>query len=644
MIEETSNIHTYHIYLCHKLMYHLHLQIPIPHSKMIHLILMTLEMNLDELLHSDEKRKSETSFISPPNSGDISPIRQFKETFLKVTTALDDLNTSKTSDMDTNTFIRDIKLVYKDMITTFDTSCRQMTEHYQKVLNSSLVTYENKLNHINTNQINIFENQLQTKLNNYTLKINVLDVRLKEISTKINTYDTKKSPVPNTPKSKPSFFNSPKPMQSAVSQTPSIQQYFQQHTLKFDHQGDEYFLQDRDFIKNSPKIQPPTLVDDALTIYSQLQKNANIYNIFMTPIDRISIWDHSPMSIPTTCILNINECPNSRQAYQRSAVALYTKLQNMDMSKVPLFKTLLDHERNSQDGFRVLYAMLCVCHPKLVEKPRLEAPTMEPNGNLFTFVRKYSNYIECEKISNRNYTDMEQLTYVINTLDTDGRFEKALNIIRIQKNTYEELLKTQPTNFPHLLTLHALPYTIMNVYSETEKQELFGTANTPTPTPTVRAFSHNQRKPSQHNTSGTRQRTQCVCSCCGIAGHDVYTTGCDFAASMMLANDFLQKNRTTKRQIIDRFRIYQNERLEKLKLPRTLSRRIQKAAQNKRIGISPQVKLLIEAIGESIEDENDNYPDDNFLDLEDINLLPSTDENNLDDFHDVPTVNPDTTK
>ena len=88
----------------------------------------------------------------------------------------------------------------------------------------------------------------------------------------------------------------------------------------------------------------------------------------MTPIHRVSIWDHSPLSIPTTCDLNMDACPNSKQAYRQSAVALYTKLQNMDMSKVPLFKTLLNHERSSQDGFQVLYAMLCVCHPKLVEK------------------------------------------------------------------------------------------------------------------------------------------------------------------------------------------------------------------------------------------------------------------------------------
>ena len=57
-----------------------------------------------------------------------------------------------------------------------------------------------------------------------------------------------------------------------INNTPSIQQYFHQHSLKLEHQGDEYYLQDKDFVKTLPKIQSPTLVDDTLTIYSQLQK------------------------------------------------------------------------------------------------------------------------------------------------------------------------------------------------------------------------------------------------------------------------------------------------------------------------------------------------------------------------------------
>ena len=531
------------------------------------------------------------------------------------------------------------------MLAAFETTCTQISDHNRKtyetqctdILTKSLNSYKENLEDISTKHLNLFEQKIQEKFTTYNSKLNLLDKRLKDISTKVQTTNIYKSPAPDTPKSKQSFLTPRKQFSSAVAQTPSIQQYFHQNTLKFDHQGDEYYLQDKDFIKNSPKIQSPTLVDDALTIYSQLQKNANIYNIFMTPIDKISIWDHSPSSLPTTCDLNMNECPNSRQAYQRSAVALYTKLQHMDMSKVPLFKTLLDHERSSQDGFRVLYAMLCVCHPKLVEKPKLEVPVMENNGNLFTFIRKYSNYIECEKISNRHYSDMEQLTYIINALDIDGRFEKALNIIRIQKNTYEEMLKTQPTtSFPHLLSLHAVPYTIMNVYSETEKHELFGTTNNTTSTPTVRAISYNQHHQSRQNsTSKPRVRTQNICACCGIAGHDVYTTGCDFAASIMLSNDFLQKNRTTKRQIIDKFRNYQNERLEKMKTPRRLSRRIQTAAQNKRISISPQVRLLMEAIGDTIEDDSESPTNLPSITLDNFDFSPVTDDNNLDDFHDA---------
>ena len=71
--------------------------------------------------------------------------------------------------------------------------------------------------------------------------------------------------------------------------------------------------------------------------------------------------------------------------------------------------------------------------PKACRETKLEAPSMETNGNLFTFVRKYSNYIECEKISNNHYSDMEQLTYVTNTLDIDGRFEKALIISKSKR-------------------------------------------------------------------------------------------------------------------------------------------------------------------------------------------------------------------
>ena len=101
----------------------------------------------------------------------------------------------------------------------------------------------------------------------------------------------------------------------------------------------------------------------------------------------------------------------------------------MDMTHVPLFKTLINHEQSSQDCFQVLYAMLCVCHPRLLEKLKIEAPTVEP----FFHLSENTTITLNAKKSKQYYTDMEQLTFVIDTLDSDGHFEKALNIIRIQK-------------------------------------------------------------------------------------------------------------------------------------------------------------------------------------------------------------------
>ena len=69
---------------------------------------------LEEILQSDnEQTKSDTSpIISPPKLGDRTPIRQFKDTFTKVSDALDELSSPKVSETDTTEFTRDIKTIY----------------------------------------------------------------------------------------------------------------------------------------------------------------------------------------------------------------------------------------------------------------------------------------------------------------------------------------------------------------------------------------------------------------------------------------------------------------------------------------------------------------------------------------------------
>ena len=349
----------------------------------------------------------------------------------------------------------------------------------------------------------------------------------------------------------------------------------------------------------------------------------------------------APNTVPTTCNLEIDDIHNFNQTYQRSAVAIYTKLQNTTMSKVPFFKQIIEHERTSQDGYKVLYGMLCICHPKLVEKTKQEPPTLKTNGNIFAFIRQYTNYIECERIANRTYTDVEKLTFVMNVLEEDGRFEKALSHLRIHKNMYEELSKANPSaTFPPSLTVEILPYTVMKSYTTEEKHALFTDTDT---TPTVRAFSGTYTNKGTQPTV-QRQRTSTICPCCGISGHDVNTTGCDFAASFLLTTTYLRNNPRMKRNIITTFKQYQQSRLHKLKNKNknndTLSNRIKKSAQNKRIGITPTVQLLIEAIGDTIEADNCVQFDEDVFDISDILMedehVPSETDNFQDSNDSIP--------
>ena len=117
--------------------------------------------------------------------------------------------------------------------------------------------------------------------------------------------------------------------------------------IKFHFQGDDYLLQDKDFLKNTPKINAPAHIDDGLSLYSQLQHNAVVYNIFVTEIEDISIWNMEPGTNPTTYPISTDDLNYNSQAYQRSATALYSKLALIDFSKVRTYQEFVKYEAPS---------------------------------------------------------------------------------------------------------------------------------------------------------------------------------------------------------------------------------------------------------------------------------------------------------
>ena len=517
---------------------------------------------------------------------------------------------------------------FSDFCSKCDQHCRNLADDFDKAMNTKFAEYESK--------IKTFESKLTT----LEQKINTSTNRTQRPSPIRSQPNPRQTPTkPNVKPSSHTFGPTKSPYQNNRENT--IPHYFKS-SIEFWHQADRYFLLDKEYLKNSPKLESPSTVNDALSIYSQIQKNALIYNIFVTPIDDVSIWDYSPTSVPTTCNLDVDDTSIFQQVYQRSAVALYTKLQSMDVHNVQIFKQLIIHERSSQDGYRVLYAMLCGCHPRLVEKTKLDPPKFKTNGNLFTFIRDYSNYIEYERISKRNYSDLEKLTFVIDALELDGRFEKALASIKLRKNTYEEMTKlSDNSSFPPALTLDTLPYTIMQCYTPKEKSDFFNT--TPHSVATVQAINqHQQTRSYQQRQPASRQSVNSICLCCGVAGHDVGTTGCDFAASFIMTNAYLRNNNNQKNNIITKFKDYQKRRLHNMTSRRNLSTRIQKKIHNKRIGLSPQMKLLVDAISEEIEsDLNDSSIIPDTPDIHTLAVFDLVEDPTPEEFHDTSDSTPD---
>ena len=85
-----------------------------------------------------------------------------------------------------------------------------------------------------------------------------------------------------------------------------------------------------------------------------------------------------------------------------------------------------------------------------------------------------------------------------------------------------------------------------------------------------------------------------------------------------------------KRNIISTFKSYQQQRLKYFKNKNSLSSRIKKSAQDKRIDITPKVQLLIEAIGDTIDDDNTTADADDLYDISDL-----FDDDDQNDFHDT---------
>lgn len=108
-----------------------------------------------------------------------------------------------------------------------------------------------------------------------------------------------------------------------------------------------------------------------------------------------------------------------------------------------------------------------------------------------------------------------------------------------------------------------------------------------------------------------------------------------------MTNAYLRNNSNNKKFILTQFKDHQKNRLQNITTRQSLSNRIQRKAQNKRIGLSPQMKLLVDAIGEEIEtDLNDTILQEDTTDHV-LTVYDLPEDHVTDEFHDTNDMNTD---
>ena len=297
---------------------------------------------------SNEDKSKETAHEMPSEMKEMKDvlklIRKEKQHLAKMMSELNNI----VLHYDLDTIVKapiEIERKVNQTTAAFETRCRDITKMEKMALQNNINDMKDDavldLQQVIIRQQQDFNRQLKDQRDKHELQMTDLKndfikfQRQQMQHSNTQPYASKPPVVQSSNPTKSS--NNTKPFgpvpSSSHNHQPTLHQFIDRNKVKFMYQGDKYTLEEKEFMKNSPKLTAPLTEEDGLSLYNQIQKNALIYNIMLTPIDQISIWDADPASNPTTCAMQYDHTTSYYQAYQRSATALYNKLHAVNFPK-----------------------------------------------------------------------------------------------------------------------------------------------------------------------------------------------------------------------------------------------------------------------------------------------------------------------
>ena len=360
------------------------------------------------------------------------------------------------------------------------------------------------------------------------------------------------------------------------------------------------------------------------TFYNTLRLIAGSFNILLNPLQLIT-------KETGICLLSQSNCIGYTEAYNTMATALHLKLTTNGYFKgFPVASTYIQAAANSNDGFKLLYRILEIIHPKLrAEKGGIhkivEAPAYADvtDDNIYTFMTKYKNYLLYEELSPeaRSYSTQEQAMFVVTALKRDSRFKPGLEYVLATLLSYQRERRINiASQFPLDIELDEIAVTICErceEYTIGEKKmattmvvnpyAIQGTINVAK----GKKYDWKKKTNNFHDNKNNTKNTQ-TCASCGGTGHCITNpdTICYATAKENLCCIFIAKEENAKvvKSNSYRYKKSMKERMQHRKMTNRLDGIVRKMEDSgeSRMAIDPIINLAKVLQSQDTDDENSN--------------------------------------
>jgi hypothetical protein len=297
-------------------------------------------------------------------------------------------------------------------------------------------------------------------------------------------------------------------------------------------------LNHHDFIKKGQIV----FTGDIYSFYHKLHNIGRQYGVYTKKLADVKYG----MSI----------CPDSHNGhyfsdmeYQEMAAALYEKLS--DPSIIPItytkYRNITDRYAEENDGYAALYEILEDSHPTMQRDPVFKAPHLhECSNNLQIYASRFKSYMTSEQLSNRQYTEKEQVQMFLRGLDDE--YQPAVQYVNMLMAAWTGKDELNP-----LCRINALPKTLedfIGAYSDTSIIRTVKDCSSHVTDPDgIIRYAKDQKNRSDLE---SRKTSDITCDACGMHGHG--WRNCDHCAKQLKCDEFIKNLDANKRQdLLDRF-------------------------------------------------------------------------------------------